>query len=210
MGLLYANSAPRSIWPLQCRALASVREIISNAKSWCSDTLVHRLKRGSANVNVNVSGCGTAEGKLILFLTLEFTVGFVQTVLGCLVYTLLLCLNLTLKKFAISKAFETLCCSRNSNQHSAINSSQPYTDWSYSLNRRSFWCTSRDFCCQNPVSAQESDSTADTSMFQTPERWVQMSILQATPLKMGKACHMMHGARFQCCTLKWPANCRGG
>lgn len=57
--------------------MASVREIISNAKSWCSDTLVHshRLrKKNSATLNVNVSGCTlfqtAAKGKLVLLLTL--------------------------------------------------------------------------------------------------------------------------------------------
>lgn len=48
MGLLYVNEVDRGIWSVQCRAVASVREIISNAKSWCSDALVqgYRLKGG--------------------------------------------------------------------------------------------------------------------------------------------------------------------
>lgn len=56
MGPLYANVEHRSIWPIQCRAVASVRKIISNAKSWCSDALVHghRLKKKSTNGRVNV------------------------------------------------------------------------------------------------------------------------------------------------------------
>lgn len=46
--LLYANMAPRGIWPSQCRAVASVRKVISNAKSRRSDTRLrwHRLRGG--------------------------------------------------------------------------------------------------------------------------------------------------------------------
>lgn len=46
--LLYANWVPRSIWPSQCRAVASVRKVISNAKSRRSDTRLrwHRLRGG--------------------------------------------------------------------------------------------------------------------------------------------------------------------
>ena len=44
----------------------------------------------------------------------------------------------------------------------------------------------------------------------TPIRWALMPSLIATTLRLVKACHMTHGARIQCCTLKWPANCWGG
>lgn len=46
MGLLYVNKVHGGIWSVQCRAVSSVRKIISNAKSWGCDALVHsyRLK----------------------------------------------------------------------------------------------------------------------------------------------------------------------
>lgn len=59
--LLYSNTVPRSIWPSQCRAAASVRKVISNAKSRRSDTRLHwhGLRGGedggeSTNININV------------------------------------------------------------------------------------------------------------------------------------------------------------
>lgn len=75
---LYANVEHRSIWPIQCRAVASVRKIISNAKSWCSDTLVHghRLKKKKKISKCLCKwfiGCAlfqtTADGKSPSFLT---------------------------------------------------------------------------------------------------------------------------------------------
>lgn len=61
-------------------------------------------------------------------------------------------------------------------------------------------CTSRQIC-----------HTHLRGVLRTPLRLgVQMLTLHATPWRVVKACHMTHGARLQCCTLKWPANCRGG